>query len=190
VVLNSPRAAIRAGIGYIPEDRQEAGLVTDLSVQANVCMAALGEVSRRGFVQLERMRATTRRYADELGIRAASLDAPVGTLSGGNQQKVQIAKWLASRQSVLVVESPTHGVDVGAKAEIHRLLHDFAAAGGTVVVASTDIPDVLAVADRIAVFADGELVDVVPGASSSHRELLLSGISDAQLEQIEDLIAL
>lgn len=189
LTLGTPRAAIRAGIGYIPEDRQHAGLVGGMSVEANVCLAALPEVSPGGFIRPARVRALARRFADDLGIRAASFEAPVATLSGGNQQKVQIAKWLASGQGMLVVESPTHGVDVGAKAEIHRLLRDFAAKGGAVIVASTDTADVLAIADRLAVFADGELVDVVAGSGSSDREALLSGWGDAKLVEVEELIA-
>jgi rhamnose transport system ATP-binding protein len=190
VKLGSPPAAVAAGLGYVPEDRKEAGLVGCLPVEVNLSLASLGDICPKGFLRRSRMRAVAQRYADELGIRASSLSAPVETLSGGNQQKVQIAKWLASGQQVLVIESPTHGVDVGAKAEIHRMLQEFTAKGGTVIVASTDIPDVLAVADRIAVFGEGELVDVVAGARSTHRELMLSGGGDdTKLEEIEELIA-
>ena len=190
VTLGNPARTISAGIGYVPEDRKEAGLVGSLPVDVNLCLASLGDVCDHGFVRRSRVRATAERYAGELTIRAPSLGAPVETLSGGNQQKVQIAKWIASGQAVLVIESPTHGVDVGAKAEIHRLLYEFTTAGGTVIAASTDIPDVLAVSDRIAVFSDGELVDVVSGDRSNHSELLLSGGGDhAALDEIEGLIA-
>ena len=96
-------------------------------------------------------------------------------------------KWLAANRRILVVESPTHGVDVGAKAEIHRLLREFAAGGGAVVAASTDIPEVLAVADRVAVFARGELVEVIPITRASHREVLLSGTRAPEIEAIERL---
>jgi ABC-type sugar transport system ATPase subunit len=188
VVIRSPRDAIRAGIGYVPEDRKEAGIVDGLSVETNLCLASLPAVSPNGVLRRASVRQVAQRFARELGVRAPSLSAPIETLSGGNQQKVQIGKWLASGQKLLVVESPTHGVDVGAKADIHRLLQEFAAAGGAVVVASTDIPDVLAVADRIAVFQDGTLARVVAGARSSHRELLLSGAHDAKLDEIEELI--
>jgi ABC-type sugar transport system ATPase subunit len=111
----------------------------------------------------------------------------VRTLSGGNQQKVQIAKWLAANRSILVIESPTHGVDVGAKLEIHRLLREFAASGSAVVAASTDIPEALAIADRVAVFSRGELVQLVDAAEASHGQVLLSGTRAPELDEIEAL---
>src|SRR5207248_3898182 len=159
-----------AGIGYIPEEREALGLVNQLSVELNINLASLAAVSPGGIVRGRLVRSRARRLAKPLAIRAQSLAAPVRTLSGGNQQKVQLAKWLAANRRILVVESPTHGIDVGAKAEIHRLLREFAAGGGAVVVASTDIPEVLAVADRVAAFARGELVDVAETRRSSHRE--------------------
>jgi ABC-type sugar transport system ATPase subunit len=186
--LRSPRDAIAHGIGYIPEDRKEAGIVDCLSVEENLCLASLPAVTPRGFLRRNLMRRQAGRYAGELAIKARSLGDPISSLSGGNQQKVQIGKWLSSGPRILVVESPTHGVDVGAKAEIHRLLREFAAGGGVVVVASTDIPDVLAIADRVAVFRDGTLASTVTGAKSSHRDLLLSGAQDAKVDEIEELL--
>jgi ABC-type sugar transport system ATPase subunit len=186
--LRSPRDAIRSGIGYVAEDRKEAGIVACLSVEENLCLASLPSVTPRGLLRRGLMRRRAEHFATELDLRAASLARPISTLSGGNQQKVQIGKWLASERQVLVIESPTHGVDVGAKAEIHRLLQEFAAAGGSVVVASTDIPDVLAIADRVAVFRNGTVTSLVAGAQSSHRDLLLSGAQDDKLEEIEELI--
>jgi ABC-type sugar transport system ATPase subunit len=186
--IRTPTDAIRAGIGYIPEERESHGLVSQLSVEVNLNLASLGDVSRSGIVSGRLVRARARRFAAPLLIRAPSLGVPVRTLSGGNQQKVQIAKWLAANRRILVVESPTHGVDVGAKVEIQRLLREFAAGGGTVVVASTDIPEVLSLADRVAVFSRGDLVDVIPTTATSHAAVLLSGARAPELDVIERLV--
>jgi ABC-type sugar transport system ATPase subunit len=186
--VNSPAHAIRAGIGYVPEERGTLGLVSQMSVAFNVSLASLPDVSTAGFVRRHVADARARQYSAAMSIRAPSLRAPVRTLSGGNQQKVQIAKWLAPGKQVLVIESPTHGVDVGAKAEIHRLLRQFAAEGGAVLVASTDIPEVLSIADRVAVFNRGRLVREIEAAETAHGEILLSGAHDAQVAEIERLL--
>ena len=185
--IRTPTDAIRAGIGYLPEERESHGLVSQLSVEVNLNLASLGEVSRSGIVSGRLMRACAT-LRSPLLIRAPSLGVPVRTLSGGNQQKVQIAKWLAANRRILVVESPTHGVDVGAKVEIQRLLREFAAGGGTLVVASTDIPEVLSLADRVAVFSRGDLVDVIPTTATSHAAVLLSGARAPELDAIERLV--
>jgi ABC-type sugar transport system ATPase subunit len=188
VDVSSPADAIRAGIGYLPEDRATHGLVNQLSVEVNISLASLRDVTPGGLLDRRRLRSRAEGYAKQLLIRAPSLSAPVRSLSGGNQQKVQIAKWLAAHRSILVIESPTHGVDVGAKVEIHRLLKDFAASGGAVVVASTDIPEALGIADRVAVFSRGELVQIVDTADATHGQVLLSGTRAPELDEIEALI--
>jgi ABC-type sugar transport system ATPase subunit len=187
--IGSPAAAIRAGIGYIPEERGTHGQVAQLSVEVNMSLASLANVSPRGVLNRRGLRRRAEQYARDLAIRAPSLQARIATLSGGNQQKVQIAKWLAAKPNVLVIESPTHGVDVGAKLEIHRLLLEFAAAGGAVIVASTDIPETVSIADRVAVFSRGDLVEIVGAAETSHRQVLLSGTRAPELDEIEALIA-
>jgi ABC-type sugar transport system ATPase subunit len=188
VAVSSPVHAIRAGIGYIPEDRTTHGLVNQLSVETNISLASLGDVAPFGILSRRRVQLRARGFAERLSIRAPSLGSPVRTVSGGNQQKVQIAKWLAANRSILVIESPTHGVDVGAKIEIHRLLIEFAASGGAVIVASTDIPEVLSTADRVAVFSRGQLVQLVDAVEASHGQVLLSGTRAPALDRIEALI--
>jgi ABC-type sugar transport system ATPase subunit len=188
VGVSSPADAIRAGIGYVPEDRATHGLVNQLSVEVNISLASLRDVTPGGILDRRRLRSRAEGYVKQLLIRAPALSAPVRSLSGGNQQKVQIAKWLAAHRSILVIESPTHGVDVGSKVEIHRLLTDFAASGGAVVVASTDIPEALGIADRVAVFSRGELVQIVDTADATHGQVLLSGTRAPELEEIEALI--
>lgn len=187
--ISSPHAAIQAGIGYIPEERAELGLVMDMSTVLNINLATLSAISPLGILLRSRARARARHYAKALTINTSTLEEPVRMLSGGNQQKVQIAKWLASRMAILVIESPTHGVDVGAKVEIHHLMRQFARDGGAIIVASTDIPEVLAIADRIAVFNRGDLVAVSSASHSGHGEILLSGAYDKRVSDIESLLA-
>lgn len=185
-VVRTPRAGTRLGIGYIPEDRQGLGLVREMSVELNVALGSLPSVSPRGMVSRRRLRALAQRFASGLRIKAPALDAAVHTLSGGNQQKVLIARWLATGSKVLVVETPTHGVDIGAKTEIIRLLREFAATGRGVIVASSDVPEILSIADRVAVFNRGELVDVVEIHDSSYAQILVDGSRNPDLLRIAE----
>jgi ribose transport system ATP-binding protein len=171
VRLHSPAAAVAAGIGYIPEDRKGAGLVLPQSVASNIVLADVGSVVRRGWLRSGRCRSFAERYRSTLDIRCADVTQPVEELSGGNQQKVLIARWIHAGVSVLLVEEPTHGVDVGARVAIHRQLIDLAAAGGAVVMVSSEPEELLAVCHRIAVFFDRELVATVDGATSSVGQL-------------------
>ncbi|MDQ1667542.1 MAG: rhamnose transport system ATP-binding protein [Pseudonocardiales bacterium] len=184
-VLRRPRDAHALGIGYIPEDRQHDGLVGLLSVAVNLSLATLPAISPRTIVSRRRLRVHAAKYVEALNIKAPSVDAPVGSLSGGNQQKVLIGRWLATGSRVLIVETPTHGVDVGAKGEIVRLLRRFAADGGAVVVASTDVSEVLATADRVAVFNHGELVHVFDASETSYGKILVEGAKNKQLQEVE-----
>ncbi len=182
--LRSRRQAAKLGIGYIPEDRQGLGLVPDLSVELNIALGSLPGISPAGVLSRSRLRTLARRFAAALHIKAPALGSAVRTLSGGNQQKVLIARWLASGSTVLVIETPTHGVDVGAKTEIIRLLRDFAATGCGVIVASADVPEVLSLADRVAVFNRGEVVDIVQTSDSSYAQILVDGSRNPDLLRI------
>jgi ABC-type sugar transport system ATPase subunit len=163
--LRDPADAVRAGIGFIPEDRKAEGLALEQSVANNIALAALHRISRLGFTDGTARRTIAEDFRRALGVRCASVDAPVRTLSGGNQQKVLIARWLASGVKVIAVEEPTHGVDIGAKTEIHRQLCAFAAQGGAVIFLSTELRELLAIAHRIVVFHAG-----APAAILAHRE--------------------
>jgi ABC-type sugar transport system ATPase subunit len=154
--------AVRAGIGTIPEDRKGVGLALEASVADNIALASLHRISALGFTKFAERDAIAEQYRATLGIRCASIAAPVGSLSGGNQQKVLIARWLASGARVIAIEEPTHGVDIGAKAEIHRQLIAFAEAGGSVIFMSTELRELLAIAHRIAIFHAGRLEAIVP----------------------------
>ena len=165
IELRSPGDAVRRGIGYIPEDRKGSGLALEQSVANNIALASLHRISRYGFTDARARTTLADGYRESLAIRCASVDAPVGSLSGGNQQKVLIARWLASGARIIAIEEPTHGVDIGAKAEIHRQLAAFAEAGGSVIFMSTELRELLAIAHRIAIFHAG-----APEAILAHHE--------------------
>jgi ABC-type sugar transport system ATPase subunit len=157
ISLRTAREAQGHGIGFIPEDRKARGLVLEHSCAVNVSLASLGQVSRAGRISGRRLHRRAEEYRTRLDIRMAEVTAPASSLSGGNQQKVLVAKWLASGVRLIAVEEPTQGVDIGGRAQIHDLLREFTAGGGAVVLFSTDVHEVLALADRVAVFRHGSL---------------------------------
>lgn len=148
-------AALNAGLGLVPEDRKGQGLVLDASVEENLGLVTLGPTSKAGFVDLASQRSSAARIADELAIRMAHIGQHVRTLSGGNQQKVVIGKWLLADSRVLILDEPTRGVDAGAKVEIYRLINELTASGHAVLMISSDLPEVLGMSDRILVMAQG-----------------------------------
>lgn len=161
VGITSPTDAAAVGIGYIPEDRKREGLVPGMSVAANISLSSLGHVSRAGFLRPNAVRRRAEHYRDAFEIKCRDTSAPVRTLSGGNQQKVLIAKWLSAGVRILVVAEPTHGVDVGGKAQIHDLIREFAGAGGAVVVFSSEAEELVGLCHRVAVFRHGRIVSLV-----------------------------
>jgi rhamnose transport system ATP-binding protein len=153
----SPTAAMAAGIGLVPEDRRQQGLVMDFSIERNVALASLDRVRRLGLIPRGAERSFTRDWVLRLRLKYGRLSNPVWTLSGGNQQKVVLAKWLARQPSLLIVDEPTRGIDVGTKAEVHRLLSDLAADGVAVLMISSELPEVLGMADRVIVLFEGRV---------------------------------
>ena len=154
--------AIAAGIAYVSEDRRKLGLAMPMPIFANITLATLDKVlSRFGLVQRGREREVAEGHRRRLNIRAPDVGVAVGNLSGGNQQKVMLAKWLEMKPDLLIFDEPTRGIDVGAKAEVHDLIRDFAAAGGAVIVISSDLPEVLALGDRILVMREGRQTGIL-----------------------------
>jgi rhamnose transport system ATP-binding protein len=153
----SPTAAMAAGVGLVPEDRRQQGLVMDFSIERNIALASLDQVSRAGLVPFGAERTFARDWALRLQLKYSKLANPVWTLSGGNQQKAVLAKWLARKPSLLIVDEPTRGIDVGTKAEVHRLLSELAAQGVAVLMISSELPEVLGMADRIVVLFEGRV---------------------------------
>ncbi|MEU6872530.1 sugar ABC transporter ATP-binding protein [Streptomyces sp. NPDC046751] len=170
----SPTAAMAAGLALVPEDRRQRGLVMEMSIERNIGLTGLGELRRHGLVRraLERDRAAD--WALRLRLTYHRLADSVGVLSGGNQQKVVLAKWLATGPSVLVVDEPTRGIDVGTKAEVHRLLSASAADGLAVLMISSDLPEVIGMADRVLVMCEGRLVAELPRGSATEETVLAS----------------
>lgn len=167
----SPREAIAAGIGYLPEDRKDAGLFLDMSVADNIAAATLRSFGvwwqHRG-----RLGATAASYVDRLDIAVPDVRTAVRQLSGGGQQKVVVSKWLLAQSSVLIVDEPTRGVDVGAKAEVHRLVRDLADGGAAIVAISSDLPEILAVSDRIVVMREGRVTGELARREASEQAIL------------------
>ena len=172
VRFRDPSEAISAGVGMAPEDRKDAGLFLTMDVASNISVSVMDRVSDAGRVSAAKSEALARRFVEELHIATPSVRAQVGNLSGGNQQKVMLAKWLALDPLVLIVDEPTRGVDVGARAEIYRILRGLAAKGVALLVVSSDLPEVLTLADRIVVMADGRTVGELSGATADEEAVL------------------
>jgi rhamnose transport system ATP-binding protein len=170
----STAAAIGAGLALVPEDRRQQGLVMELSVERNTTLPRRWSLSRLGLLGRGRERRSAREWADRLQVKTASLGAPVSTLSGGNQQKVVLAKWLSTAPRVLLVDEPTRGIDVGTKAEVHRLLSQLAADGVAVLMVSSELPEVLGLADRVLVMHEGRLVADIARDRADEASVMLA----------------
>jgi ABC-type sugar transport system ATPase subunit len=158
IEIHSPVDAVLAGIGLVPEDRGSQGLVLNMSVLRNIVLPTLREYTQAGLVERSALRETAGRYVDKLSIRTPHLQQKAKYLSGGNQQKVVLAKWLASEPKVLIMDEPTRGIDVGAKAEVHALMSELAQAGMGIVMISSELPEILGMSDRILVMSEGQAV--------------------------------
>ncbi|MDQ3466702.1 MAG: sugar ABC transporter ATP-binding protein, partial [Chloroflexota bacterium] len=167
VTIDSPADAIAAGIGLLPEDRKLQGLVLPLSVKLNVSLATLPAVSPGGVIRQRARAAIARRFVQDLRVRTPSIEARVRNLSGGNQQKVVLAKWLASHPKVLIFDEPTRGIDVGAKVEVYNLMNGLAARGVGILLISSELPEVLGMSDRVLVMHEGQLVANLTRAEAS-----------------------
>jgi ABC-type sugar transport system ATPase subunit len=179
----NPSDSMAAGISMLPEDRKESGLFMDFSIAANVVAASLSAYTRGGLLSTSEIRKVSQNYRDELRIATPSIDREVKNLSGGNQQKVLLAKWLARRPRILIVDEPTRGVDVGSKAEIYRILRDLAASGLALLVVSSDLPEVLALAHRILVMSDGRIAGELDGTQATEVAILELAAPKARLEK-------
>lgn len=171
VEIRSPVDAVRAGIGYLSEDRKHFGLALGMDVADNVALASMHRFTGGlGQVRDEAMRKTARDFIRSLGIRTPSERQEVRLLSGGNQQKVVIAKWLLRNCDILIFDEPTRGIDIGAKSEIYKLLADLAAEGKAIIVISSELPEILRVSHRIAVMCEGRLTGTLPGGAGTTQE--------------------
>ncbi|WP_454048951.1 sugar ABC transporter ATP-binding protein [Cellulomonas sp. Marseille-Q8402] len=167
-----PRAAVRAGIALVPEDRRQQGLVTGSTVARNVTAVIRSRISRWGLLTGARENLAAQPWAARLEVRTSALDMRGSTMSGGNQQKVVIAKWLATEPTLLIIDEPTRGIDVGTKAEVHRLLSELAGRGMAVLMISSELPEVLGMADRVLVVAEGRVTADLPRAEATAEAVM------------------
>jgi rhamnose transport system ATP-binding protein len=172
LAAGSPQAAMAAGLGFVPEDRRLQGLVMDLGIDQNVALASLRRLSRTGLIRRAAEAALAAEWGAKLQLKYSRLAAPAWTLSGGNQQKVVLAKWLSRRPAVLIIDEPTRGIDVGTKAEVHRLLDELVGSGVAVLMISSELPEVLGMADRILVLHEGRLVRELSRAEADEASIM------------------
>jgi ribose transport system ATP-binding protein len=172
VKITSPKDAMARGIAYLSENRRGDGLFLGMDVRENVTVSHLQRFSRLGFVNFARERAGVQRFVDRLRVQTPSLDQRVLNLSGGNQQKVILARWLAIEPAVLIVDEPTRGIDVGAKAEIYALLHQLAGQGVAILMVSSDMPEVLGMSDRILVMHEGRITASLSRGEASEERIM------------------
>jgi rhamnose transport system ATP-binding protein len=176
----SPTGAMAAGIAFVPEDRRQQGLVMTMSIARNITLASLRRLRRAGLINGIAERRFARDWAARLQVKYGRITNPMTSLSGGNQQKVVLAKWLGRKPRVLIVDEPTRGIDVGTKAEVHRLLEELAGQGVAVLVISSELPEVLRLANRILVMREGRVA-----AEFAHAEASEEAIVAAATGQLE-----
>ena len=179
VPVRHPGDAIRRGLGFLPEDRKTQGLVQGLSVGDNIALPSLGRWSRAGIVSTSQQAGAARRLVQDLRIKAAGLDQTVVQLSGGNQQKVVLAKWLAAHADVLIMDEPTRGIDVGAKVEIYELMNGLTARGAAILMISSELPEILGMSDRILVMRLGRIVAEFEAAAATQERVLRAALGHA-----------
>ncbi|MEM7318608.1 MAG: ATP-binding cassette domain-containing protein, partial [Pseudomonadota bacterium] len=172
--------AVGAGIVYVPEDRGHQGAIGALPIFQNVTLPSLARTSRHGFLKLAEEFKLARDYTERLDLRAASLDTEVGNLSGGNQQKVVIAKWLATRPKIIILDEPTKGIDIGSKAAVHAFMAELAAQGLAVIMVSSEIPEIIGMSDRVIVMREGRMAAELDRAHITPEALVIhaAGLSE------------
>lgn len=183
VRIRTPREAVAAGLALIPEDRQRNGLATGLPIAYNLTMASLGAISTMGFLRLKAESALVEEFGGKLRIKSSSPQQLAGRLSGGNQQKVVIAKWLARGARVFLFDEPTRGIDVGAKAEVFQVMDDLARSGAAILMVSSELPELLQVADRILVMRGGRITGELPGRTTQEEVMHLAAYEKEEIEE-------
>ena len=172
VAIRSPGEAVREGLAYLPEDRRNHGIVLDMPIAANITLASLRRISANGFIRFEDEGKVAKDYMHSLAVKAPTPDTLVANLSGGNQQKVALARWLMTNPKVLILDEPTQGIDVGAKAEIYHLMERLAQNGTAILMISSDMNEILGMSDRIAVMAKGEMAGFLSRQEATPHKIL------------------
>ena len=177
VAINSPRAGMRLGIAYVSEDRRQLGLSLPMSISANISLPVLARyLNRFGLIRTSLEKATAEAFRRRLAIRTPSVDLAAAKLSGGNQQKVMLSKWLNTKPSVLIFDEPTRGIDVGAKAEVHAIIGELASEGIGIIMISSDLPEVLAMSDRVLVMREGRQMAVLERADANQESVMTAAM--------------
>ena len=187
--FGSPRAAVRAGIGLAPEERKAEALFMQRSIRENVATAIYDRIRRLRVVNRRLERELSTKYVQRLRVRTPSLEQPVGALSGGNQQKVVLARWLARGPALLILDEPTRGVDVGAKSEIYAIIHELAADGIAILMVSSELPEILGVADRIVVMQNGRITGQLHRSEATEEGVLALAMADDLSDTVVGLVA-
>jgi rhamnose transport system ATP-binding protein len=177
--IRSPGDAIHAGIVYVPEERGRHGAVLQLPIYQNISLPSLGRTSLSGFLRAAEELALARKYAERFDLRAAALSVPVGTLSGGNQQKVVIGKWLATQPKILILDEPTKGIDIGSKAAVHAFISELAGEGLSIIMVSSELPEILGMSDRVLVMREGLSAGLFERADMSAETLVRAATGNA-----------
>jgi rhamnose transport system ATP-binding protein len=178
VKIENPRQALELGIAYLSESRGEFGLVLPLDITQNITAPILKRFARFGLLNRQKERETARKFYDLLDIRASGLDQKVGSLSGGNQQKVSIAKWLAANAKILILDEPTKGIDVGTKAAVHKLMSELAKNGKAILMISSEIPEIIGMSDKILVMHEGVIVREIARSEATQEKVLASALGE------------
>ena len=178
VTITSPQEAVAHGIAYVPEDRRRHGVILEMPVAHNLTMAIHRRLFPAGWLRFGAERTLSLDFIRDLDVRTSGPEAPGNSLSGGNQQKVSLARWLATKPKLFILDEPTQGVDVGAKSEIHKIIRRLAKDGLAVLMISSDLPEVLGMSDRIAVMRDGTITAMLPGKSDAH-EVMAAALGQA-----------
>ena len=176
--IRSPRTAINLGLGYLTEDRKSQGLILDLSVKENICLPSVDRFSRFGVMQTDREDEAAGRFRRDLRIKTPSLNQKVVYLSGGNQQKVVLAKWLCLEAEILIFDEPTRGIDVGSKVEIYQLMNQLVARGTGIIMISSELPEILGMSDRILVMSGGKIVGEFSSTEATQEKILHCALGD------------
>ncbi|MGN6233487.1 MAG: sugar ABC transporter ATP-binding protein [Trinickia sp.] len=176
-----PDQAVKAGLAMVPEDRRQQGLALELSIARNASMTVLGRLARFGLISSGREASLAREWGTRLRLKAGDLHAPAGTLSGGNQQKVVLGKWLATEPKVLIIDEPTRGIDVGAKTEVYAVLSDLVRNGMAVLMISSELPEVLGMADRVLVMHEGRISAQIARADANEERIMRAALGQADI---------
>ena len=172
VKINNPREAKKRGIGFVTEDRKTQGLVVDFSIKENIAMANFNKTSKSGIIRGSKEKSFVGKLVEKLGVKTPSAELPAKSLSGGNQQKVVIAKWLGIEPEILILDEPTRGVDIGAKKEIYQIMNDLAEQGVAILMISSELPEVIGMSDRVLVMHEGKITGEVAGDDMTQEKIM------------------